>query len=635
MPAAHRLRKVLVAALLLTSLTLVSAPSASAAVGDIDSALNLSGTQNAQVSDPGSSPFDISGNLSLEAWVYPTTACPSDQAVVGKDYAYMLYCTSGYWGYAFSSNGTSWTGMQTGIPVVANTWAHLAITHGAGVAQAKYYFNGVNVETVTTNVPATIALNNTNFRIGTIAGGSFFQGKVDEIRVWNSVRTDSQVAGDMSAYANTSDSNLIAYYDFNDDSGSSIPNAVSNPAANSTLTTYFSPTFVNVESTSVINGDQVITFPRSYLTANGGWKIPSNVSVAKTLVIAGGGAGGSRAGGGGGAGGYVYNAAYSVTPNSNQSIVVGAGGVGYIGRQGTNGQNSSLASSINALGGGGGGSAGGVGNSLRVGLNGGSGGGASGDYSIAGSSAAFGYGQQNSTYGYGSGANGGSGYDGGGWAAGGGGGANLTTGAGGSSTSNGTVAGKGGNGITDPIGGTTTCYATGGGGGINQGYPTTFGAGGDCSGAATPNKNAGTYGASFPGYAVTNSGSGGGGGGYDNAGGDPMGGMGASGVIILRYPLNMSVSISFSGGTSATYRTVGTITATGTIAGKVTFYERGKAIPGCKSVAMNGSFAATCSWRPSTHGATVITATAKPSNTYVSNGSATTNISVVKRTNNR
>jgi hypothetical protein len=50
---------------------------------------------------------------------------------------------------------------------------------------------------------------------------------------------------------------------------------------------------------------------------------------------------------------------------------------------------------------------------------------------------------------------------------------------------------------------------------------------------------------------------------------------------------------------------------------------------------MNGSNVATCSWKPSLHGSTTVTATAKPSNIYVPNGSSALNIAVVARSGKR
>ena len=620
----------------LFSTFLIAAPfthsAAFAATGDIDSALTLNGTnQYAEVTDPGSSPFDSTGTITIEAWVYPTSTCNGSQVVLVKEVSYMMYCSLSKWLYAYSGNGSSWNGNSTSIPVEANAWHHIAYTHSASSTNLKVFYDGVNIETQTLYMPSAMTPNNGAIRIGQSGGGNFFQGKIDDVRIYNSQRTDAQIQSDMNTWGPNTDSDLIAYYDFNDQSGSSVSNADATPAANTTLTLNGSPTYSNVESSTVINGDQVITFPRSYLTANGGWRIPSYTSTLKALIVAGGGAGGGRAGGGGGAGGYVYESSLSVDPNSNQKIIVGAGGYGAVQMPGTNGGNSALGNLRTALGGGGGGMAKGLDNSARAGRDGGSGGGASGDYYSVGS-AAYGFGKQNTNYGYGSGGNGGSGNGTGNWPAGGGGGANLTAGTGGTGNTSTNVGGKGGNGIADPISGTTICFATGGGGGINAGY--TAGAGGDCGGSASPNNNAGTAGFVLPGAATPNTGAGGGGAGF-SGGSDTAGGFGASGVVILRYALNMSVTLSYSGGTSATYRTVGTITATGSLAGKVTFYERGKAIPGCVRVSMNGSNVATCLWKPSLHGSTTVTATAKPSNTYVPNGSTSLNLAVTARSGKR
>ena len=631
----HRLSKWIIAALLLSFFQVGPIAPALAAVGDADSVIVLNGTnQSAEVADPGSSVFDLTTAVTLEAWVYATSACTNSggQGIVTKDVSYMLYCVSGKWGYAFSGDGTSWTGQSTSMPVEQNAWHHIALTHSSAAANVNFYFDGQLLETLSTSMPATMGTNNNPLRIGNFGPGYYFNGKIDEVRIYSTKRTDAQILTDMKTWGPANETGLIGYYDFNDESGSTVLNAIASPAANTNLTTYNSPTYAAVENSAVVNGDQVVTFPRSYLVANGGWKIPSHISTLKSLVIAGGGSGGSRAGGGGGAGGYVYDTSLSVTPDSYQSIVVGSGGAGYANSQGKNGLNSTLGSLRTALGGGGGGHASGANNVTRAGVDGGSGGGASGDANSVGSSAAYGLTKQNANYSYGVGFNGGSGYNGGAWASGGGGGAG---GAGANSNGPANTAGKGGLGITDPIGGTSTCYATGGGGGVLVGY--TLGAGGDCSGSATPNNNAGTAGSSSPGvgFARANTGSGGGGSGYNASGADYAGGHGASGIIILRYALLTNVSLSFSGGSIATYRTTGTITAVTSIAGKVTFYERGKVIPRCRNIATDNSLTATCSWKPSVHGMSSISATSRPTNSYVSTASSSLTVSVIKRSTPR
>ena len=608
---------------------------AHAAAGDTDTALVVNGSSQYVAATSDAATFDIANAISIEAWIYPTGASCTGN-IVGKATSYFLYCSSGILNYAMGG-ASSWSGVSTGIKIPTNEWHHIALTRAASTATAKIYFNGNLLYTGTADGAGSSGLTNSNspnlFNIGARNGGAtFFAGSIDEVRLYNSEISEAQIKSDMSTWGPTNTSGLVAYYDFNDVTGSTVTNKVASPGANTTLTAYSSPTFSNVESATVVNGDHVITFPRSYLVSNGGWKIPNHVSSIKSLVVAGGGGGGSRAGGGGGAGAYVYDAALAVTPNSYQAIVVGQGGSGWSYLPGFNGSNSSLGSLRTALGGGGGGHADGANNVTRDGRSGGSGGGAGGNHFSAGTSASIGTSTQFSTYGYGLGNNGGTGYSAGAWPSGGGGGANS---AGGNANGPANTAGKGGAGITDPIGGTSICYATGGGGGVLAGY--TKGEGGDCGGAASPNNNAGLAGSSSRGApaAKANTGSGGAGDGYNASGADYEGGNGASGVIVLRYAIFSDVSLSFSGGTVGAYRSAGTITATANLAGKVTFYERGKVIPGCKNRPTNGSLIATCTWRPSVRGNVAISATNRPTNSYISNASSSLSVFVTNRTGAR
>ena len=83
-------------------------------------------------------------------------------------------------------------------------------------------------------------------------------------------------------------------------------------------------------------------------------------------------------------------------------------------------------------------------------------------------------------------------------------------------------------------------------------------------------------------------------------------------------------SFSFSG--APTYRGVVTITANVSVASRVTFRARNVIIPGCKNKTASGSgssFATTCTWRPSTRGAVVLTATAAPTGAGISSATAT------------
>ena len=221
--------------------------------------------------------------------------------------------------------------------------------------------------------------------------------------------------------------------------------------------------------------------------AGGAARLPYSVSY---LVVGGGGGGGGGfenfGGGGGGAGGFLTGSSFSLEPNTQYLVTVGAGG-NY-----SNGSDSTF-SIITATGGG----VGGLPDYQPAG-SGGSGGGAS-SFNIAGSGVS------------GQGYSGGNGYNDGFVLLGGGGGGASQAG-GNATSSNG---GNGGNGTASSITGTSTYYAGGGGGGSGyESYPGFDGLGGGDS----------SYG-------------GGGSGGFDSSGD-----VGGSGIVILSIP-----TISYSG----------------------------------------------------------------------------------------
>jgi hypothetical protein len=93
------------------------------------------------------------------------------------------------------------------------------------------------------------------------------------------------------------------------------------------------------------------------------------------------------------------------------------------------------------------------------------------------------------------------------------------------------------------------------------------------------------------------------------------------------------------GATVAAYRTAIVITATVTIASKISFYSNGKVLPGCKNKLATGSgssFTANCTWRASTRGAATLTAAATPTGAGISGAIAPQlNIRVGNRTGAR
>lgn len=87
------------------------------------------------------------------------------------------------------------------------------------------------------------------------------------------------------------------------------------------------------------------------------------------------------------------------------------------------------------------------------------------------------------------------------------------------------------------------------------------------------------------------------------------------GLASVSTPMG-TTSLSFTlASPVATFNRVNVITATigGGVPGKLTFYNNGKRIPGCIALLITGS-SSTCNWKPSTIGASLVSATFTPNN---------------------
>lgn len=129
-----------------------------------------------------------------------------------------------------------------------------------------------------------------------------------------------------------------------------------------------------------------------------------------------------------------------------------------------------------------------------------------------------------------------------------------------------------------------------------------------------------------------------------NPAGGSMVGRSGNGYIRITYEqviVNATFTLFQLAGavTTATFRTTVAISATVSVASKVTFSANGKTIPGCKNrtASPSGSnFTATCNWKPSKHGPATVLATADPVTDGISNViSSPISVGVIKRTGNR
>ncbi len=215
-----------------------SIPTPSPAVGEVSGGLNFNG--NSYIDTPDSivtnfgpalgatcSGGDYStcqGDFTMDAWVNLTTVPLSGVNVIfdkrnSSEIGYSFYL----YGQASEENGYPWMGLQLGdrahgytnyasaplgpgtgnpanpIGLTANYWHHLAVTvQRIGTTGILWYLDGYPV-TSTTSIPTQTGtlLNDVPLRIGANGpangGGSYFNGMLDELQIFNSVLTGPEV----------------------------------------------------------------------------------------------------------------------------------------------------------------------------------------------------------------------------------------------------------------------------------------------------------------------------------------------------------------------------------------------------------------------------------------------------------
>lgn len=186
-------------------------------------ALQFGGTSQQHIEVNNDPIFDITGDITLEAWVY-VDAYPSQWArLVGKgdgtNRTYGLWLQSNG-SVRFQMYGATILNLDLAAGSVAlGSWVHIAAKREDD--QCYIYLNGVesgNTSYTDTPFSSTEPM--------TIAGETLIHqtlnGQMDNVRIWNIARTNDQISTYMNKCLSGNETGLVALYDFEDGTGSSI-----------------------------------------------------------------------------------------------------------------------------------------------------------------------------------------------------------------------------------------------------------------------------------------------------------------------------------------------------------------------------------------------------------------------------
>jgi glucose/arabinose dehydrogenase/fibronectin type 3 domain-containing protein len=167
--------------------------------GRYGNALSFNGTSSV-VRVASSSSLDVGGAMTLEGWVKPTASQSGWRTVLQRQTdAYYLNASSGAGALRPAGGGTFGSGSSgtligpTAIPV--STWTHEALTYDG--TTMRLYINGVEA----VSKPQTGAVQSSTNPLwigGNTPYGEYFQGLLDEIRVYRRALTASEIQSDMN-----------------------------------------------------------------------------------------------------------------------------------------------------------------------------------------------------------------------------------------------------------------------------------------------------------------------------------------------------------------------------------------------------------------------------------------------------
>jgi hypothetical protein len=228
-------------------------------VAPVNNALNFVRTGSQYVSVPHSASINLGATFTMEAWV---NYSGQNITIIDKgdyDFLWSLNTNTNTNQMGFYTKGTgAWT-YSTGI-VPQNTWTHVAVSLNAGTL--TFYINGVASGTAA----VTFSQDNQPMNIGrqqpTFCVCNHFNGTMDELRLWNVVRTPNQILTNMNRTIPINSAGLAAYYKFDEGTGGTTADATSN-GNNGTLVN--APTW-QVPATSPVN--RVLWSPGGATTAS-------------------------------------------------------------------------------------------------------------------------------------------------------------------------------------------------------------------------------------------------------------------------------------------------------------------------------------------------------------------------------
>ncbi|PIV61801.1 MAG: hypothetical protein COS14_03945 [Bacteroidetes bacterium CG02_land_8_20_14_3_00_31_25] len=189
--------------------------------------INFSDADNNYIITPNNSAINVTNNFTIEFWMRPSKtflfACLLDKGKCSNNSASFDIFTQTDSTLNFGSNNDghcTYTNIYTcNTKVLPGSCIHVALSYSS--SGAKFYYNGVLQAGHYTqgNFAGTLHSNSESLRIAHYifvdeSLGAFYDGMLDELRIWNRVLTPTEILSNYQNHLNGNETGLQLYYKF-------------------------------------------------------------------------------------------------------------------------------------------------------------------------------------------------------------------------------------------------------------------------------------------------------------------------------------------------------------------------------------------------------------------------------------
>ncbi len=198
--------------------------------GYAETALAFDGVDD-HVDCGNAAPLQLTGDLTLEAWIYPTGSLDGE-TILSKHSDGEFDLT--FWGQKLDYYHGPWADnyCRFEYEFQPNQWYHIAVVRDAGDKSVTLFVNGQpsyfdkngdilsSTGSYSNDPPAT----SINLGIGARIKekSRFFKGKIDEVRIWNRTRAQQEIKTDMNVRLVGNEPGLVGYWRFDEGQGTTV-----------------------------------------------------------------------------------------------------------------------------------------------------------------------------------------------------------------------------------------------------------------------------------------------------------------------------------------------------------------------------------------------------------------------------